>query len=164
MVFVTRGTFNVVCPRFPHRPPDRPTDHVVEATGVGLSWTPGSGVQQGQGQGQSRDERLSLGWLLNRNLKAILTSISLRVDDKTLHVSTSKSGVSIMGGIGIGHSGWKYISIQTSIQSRSLSVEKHCENGGFFQRSDSHSRCMPSCARKPSIRFVRPLANRSGGE
>ena len=55
-----------------------------------------AGAGAGQGQGQSGDERLSLGWLLNRNLKAILTSISLRVDDKTLRVSTSKSGLSIM--------------------------------------------------------------------
>ena len=104
MVFVTRGTFNVA--RLPsisplHRPSVRPT-----ATEEGATWSrppPPWGsrgrraAECSRGAGQrGASERLSLGWLLNRNLKAILTSISLHVDDKSLHVSTSKSGVSIL--------------------------------------------------------------------
>ena len=105
--------FPTVRPRPSVRPTGGPTDHVVEATDVG---------QLSRTQGQGRDERLSLGWLLNRNLKAILTSISLRVDDKTLRVSTSKSGLSIMSQSQSQALGTPSTAVQTSSAAVLLSV------------------------------------------
>ena len=87
---------------FPTAPSLRPSDR--DRGGATWSRPPPPWGSRGRraaecsrGAGQRvASERLSLGWLLNRNLKAILTSISLHVDDKSLHVSTSKSGVSIL--------------------------------------------------------------------
>ena len=104
MVFVTRGTFNVA--RLPSISPHRPSLRPADRDRGGATWPrppPPWGsrgrraAECSRGAGQRvASERLSLGWLLNRNLKAILTSISLHVDDKSLRVSTSKSGVSIL--------------------------------------------------------------------
>ena len=120
---------------------------------LGLWWTPGSGVQ-----GQSGDGRLSLGWLLNRNLKAILTLISLRVDDKTLRVSTSESGVSIMSQATATEL-WtceKWFSIHThNRRSRFVEMRRTDEDFGFFgDPTRTRGRYMPSRPRGANHPFV----------